>query len=617
MKKGKRYLLISIFIIVFSFYLPDTAAAMAPESVSESSLHVESVPEGVPEQETALKPVPKSPSEKEQPSMEPAFVLPPPEPVETPEPDEEPDTISSAAELTGWLESHKYSGGRASLTGDITMNESYVFVPYPNMPPLSVETGKYTIFVCADAEFWSDGQLTFSGEGGERGIFHVQQGGTLLVDGVNVETTAGGSTQHALWQEEGAGMILGNTYASCRVSGDVHYAEAPLVTEAENVCVVVEKGELLDDHLPREVTCKVNARGVILEHEPVAVSWDMEGTEKQQEERLRFQAQGVLPQAADGVKPVCTVVYNDFPLTFTSVEALIRGAAYMFRGSFTRQEGALAAVVLPEYSFDGENWIGEGENGTFNADSDFCIAFPCGCWDVSSNPHIYIRLRGEAGQQVYYSNVLRYAANNMDTAEDLGGSRGGGTSIVNPPEEPVSPEKPGESGKPEESDSPGEAEKSETPGKPNEPQKPVEPKKPAGQEKVNEPDTQDRAPESGKPEQPAESEEPVKSEEPIKSEETGGANIQDKTEPSVQAPEPAETKTGKSTVTGQPDQEEGNGAAHAQPAEVRSEPLAQTESGHVEAGQTENYGLMVGIVVLSAAAGAVCFSVSKSRGTKR
>lgn len=217
--------------MVLTFYPPGTASATepAPESVSESSLDVE--------------PAPESPSEEEQPAVEPAFVMqPPPEFVETPGSDEEPDGISSAAELLSWLESHKFSGGRAALTGDITVNEFCTFVPYPNMPPLSVETEKHTIFVCADTELLSDGRLTFEGEGGGQGIFHVERDGTLL-DGVNVKAvSADGGSQYALWQEEGAGMILGNTFAPCRVSGDIHYARTPLVLDAEHVCVVVEKG---------------------------------------------------------------------------------------------------------------------------------------------------------------------------------------------------------------------------------------------------------------------------------------------------------------------------------------------------------------------------------------
>lgn len=591
MKKAKKYLLLLIFIIVFSLYLPETVVAMEADAES---------------------------------GIEPVSVLPlPPEPVEVPESSAEPDGISSAAELTGWLESHKYTGGRAALTGDITMNEPYMFVPDPNMPPLLVETGKYTIFVCADTEFWSDGHLAFEGEGGEQGIFHVEQGGMLLLDGVTVETTAdGGDSQHALWQEEGAGLSLADTFAPCHVSGKIHYAETPLVTEAEDVCVVVEKGGLLDGRMPTEVACAVNYQGARLEREPVAVSWDMAGTEKQQAERRRFQAQGVFPQAADGVKPVCTVVYNDFPLTFTKTEALIRGNAYTFRGDYTKQEGALLAVASPEYSFDGENWISEGENSILSADNGFYIAFPCDQWDASAHPYIYIRLRGDTEEQVYYSNVLRYAANNMDVAEDLGGSRGGGTAIVNPPDDSGEPELPGESEapeKPNESEKPGESEAS---GKPNEPEKPAESEK---TEKSNESDkTETEAPK--KPTEPNQSEQPQKApefavEQFLSTAASGQPEQKNESENKTkQAQFPEEVITAEDTGSSAPDF-----AAQEMPVDtetnadlasnVQSEFSAENKSGNMMAGQTQNYGLMVGIVVLSAAAGGACFFASN--GTKR
>ncbi len=280
-----------------------------------------------------------------------------------------------------------------------------------------------------------------------------------------------------------------------------------------------------------------------------------------------------MPQTADGVKPVCTVVYNDFPLTFTKAQVFVRSNAYTFRGEYTRQAGALAAVTLPEYSFDGENWIREGENNIFRADDGYYIAFPCDQWDVSANPYIYIRLRGETEEQVYYSNVLRYAANNMDIAEDLGGSRGGGTSIVNPPEEPEKPgesgkpeesERPGESGKPEESERPGESEKPEELEKSCESQKSAEPRKLPKQENANEPDVPEKTPE------PAEKEYSQTS-----SETFGWSNPKD-------------------------------GGAPDFAAQAKPDLLPQTESGNMAAGQPGNYGLIVGIVLLSAVVGAVC-----------
>lgn len=398
MKKRKLLRILPTFILVVTLYLPDlipaTAAELEPTAEGPDAISENTLPE-------------------------------------------EPENISSAAELTAWLESHKQGGGRAKLTEDITMDAPYLFVPYPNIPPLCVETDGHTIFVGADVEFLSDGRLSFQGECCEKGVFHVEKGGSLLLDGVIVETSADrDSSKYALWQEEGSGLILGNTFASCQISGNIRYADSPFVMDTDDVCMIVNKGQLFDGLLPAEIDCRVNYQGNILEHAPTAVVWDTAGTEKQQQERQRFQAQGIFPQAASNKKPVCTIVYHDYPLTFTNTEAFIRCNAYTFQGGFTRQEEMLSAETSPEYSFDGETWIDEKEDSILKADNGYYIAFPCDQWDTSAYPYLYIRLRAETKEQKYYSNILRYAADHLDTGEDLGGSRGGGTAVVNPPQDP-------------------------------------------------------------------------------------------------------------------------------------------------------------------------------------
>ena len=56
--------------------------------------------------------------------------------------------------------------------------------------------------------------------------------------------------------------------------------------------------------------------------------------------------------------------------------------------------------------------------------------------DEESPFNIYIRLQWNNNGTEYFSNVLCYAADDLDSEEDIGGSRGGGTSITNPPDEP-------------------------------------------------------------------------------------------------------------------------------------------------------------------------------------
>lgn len=352
--------------------------------------------------------------------------------------DTEPDTVSTADEFKAWLESHKNGGGSVKLTNDIVLKEFYFFVPNgANLPDIIVDTDTYTITAAGNISFFSDGHLIFRGKAGDGGIFRARRGGMLTLDGVIVEGSAEGTdTLYAVWQEEGAGLLLGNTFTECRVSGEIHYADMPFVTESASACVVVEKEQSAAGLLPTQIKCNVNYQGQIRYNEPTSVAWDLAGTEEHQEKRRRFQAQGFSSQAVFEVPPVCTVVYNDYPLTFTEVSAFMRDTVYYFQGDYTKPKGAFPLDVTAEYSFDNTSWI-EGEKRTVTDDREgFQIYFSRDEWDKVQNPYIYIRLQGKKDDKTYFSNVLQYQADNMAVAEDLGGSRGGGTSIVNPPDEP-------------------------------------------------------------------------------------------------------------------------------------------------------------------------------------
>lgn len=352
--------------------------------------------------------------------------------------DTEPDTVATADEFKAWLESHKNGGGSVKLTNDIVLKEFYFFVPNgANLPDIIVDTDTYTITAAGNISFFSDGHLIFRGKAGDGGIFRARRGGMLTLDGVIVEGSAAGTdTLYAVWQEEGAGLLLGNTFTECRVSGEIHYADMPFVTESASACVVVEKEQSAAGLLPTQIKCNVNYQGQIRYNEPTSVAWDLAGTEEHQEKRRRFQAQGFSSQAVFEVPPVCTVVYNDYPLTFTEVSAFMRDTVYYFQGDYTKPKGAFPLDVTAEYSFDNTSWI-EGEKRTVTDDREgFQIYFSRDEWDKVQNPYIYIRLQGKKDDKTYFSNVLQYQANNMAVAEDLGGNRGGGTSIVNPPDEP-------------------------------------------------------------------------------------------------------------------------------------------------------------------------------------
>ena len=342
---------------------------------------------------------------------------------------ESEDTVSTGPELMEWLDSHKNTGGTVRLLDHIVLDQDYSFFPNgSNMPAVYVDMDRYTITVTAEVELSSDSQLTFSGEPEGKGIFCVAKKGMLSILGIAVE-----SQQCALWQEEGGGLVV----SSCHVSGDVHYADTPYVMYwKEDLCAVVEKGQTANEVLPSQISCTVNCQGRLCYGEPIPVLWNLEGSEKQQEERLRFSVQGVFLNGVSLKQPSCTVAYNDYPLTFTEVEASSNGFSYTFQGGFTAPEEALPFTVMAEYSFDGEQWILYEEQRVTNADAGFRIDCKREQYGRMARSSIYIRLQWNDNGTRYYSNVLCYLSDNLEVVEDIGGSRGGGTSITNPPDEP-------------------------------------------------------------------------------------------------------------------------------------------------------------------------------------
>ena len=339
-----------------------------------------------------------------------------------------PDSVSSGPDLIEWMELHKDTGGTVKLTDHVVLEEDYTYCPNGiNRPSVFVDTDKYTITVTGEIELMSDNHLIFSGQPDGKSIFYVAPKGALSMMGVAVE-----SGQCALWQEEGAGLVM----EDCHISGNIHYADTPFVMYQHTAYVVVEKGQTVNDVLPTEISCTVNRQGQLSHNEQMPLSWNLEGSDDQQAERRRFQLQGSFLQAASAEPALCTVAYNDYPLTFLEVVATDDGTRYTFRGGYTKPEEALPITVISEYSFDGENWIVYDEEHVTDIEAGFFIGFRSEECDRAAYSNIYIRLQWNDNGTRYFSNVLCYAADNLEHVEDIGGSRGGGTSIINLPEDP-------------------------------------------------------------------------------------------------------------------------------------------------------------------------------------
>lgn len=413
MKNKCKILVVLTFVIVFLFYRVDSVVAIANEQFGPSDANLESTAESGTEQGSTEN-VAESETE---PTTENASVS-----------ETTTDYISNGPALIEWLEAHKNTGGFVKLTDNVVLDGYYAFYPCAiNIPPVFVDTDKYTVTIAGEIEFLSDDHLTFFGQPDGKGIFYVAPKGNLSISGVAVE-----SAQCALWQEEGAGLVL----EDCHISGDIHYADTPFVMYDRSVCVVVEKGQTVNDVLPAQLVCSVNRQGDLSHNEAVPVCWTLEGTEKQQEERLRFKIQGSFLNASSTEPLLCTVVYNDYPLTFTDMKASLSYNAYLFQGWYTKPEECLPITVVSEYSFDGENWLMYEENIVSNVNASFVLCLALEQWDTAANPDIYIRQQWNDNGTIHFSNVLCYAADNLECEQDIGGSRGGGTSITNPPDEP-------------------------------------------------------------------------------------------------------------------------------------------------------------------------------------
>lgn len=431
MKKRGSFIIILVLTTAFSFYRAGSPVAMAAEQIAGPTAGPEAENESAPEPEPGVADRPATETEDEpEPEQNADHTVEPEterimEYTAEPEPEE---SVSTGQALMEWLESHKNIGGTVKLTDHVTLDGVYCYCPDgPNMPTVYVDTNQYTITVTGVAEFMSDHHLTFSGRPDGKGIFYVAEKGTLSMQGITVE-----SETRALWQEEGAGLVV----SDCRTTGSIRYAETPFVVEPDPVCVVVEKGQTVNDVLPEYLCCRVNRQGEVSSDDTVPLVWNLEGTERQQEERLRFQMQGFFLHAAS-VEPVrCTVVYNDYPLTFEEVHASVNGNSYIFKGWYTKPEEACPYTLLSEYSFDAENWLVSNETMVDGTCADFVIVVDGGQYDRAAHPYIYIRLQRNDNGTRSFSNVLCYAADNLDCVEDIGGSRGGGTSIINPPDEP-------------------------------------------------------------------------------------------------------------------------------------------------------------------------------------
>ena len=207
MKNKCKFLFALMFATVFLLYRVDSAAAMANVQLDTSDVKTDTdveAEQGVePDAGSESEQPEETVSESEQPEETVSEAEQPEETVSEPEQSEEtvsepeqpeetvsePDFVDTGTALIEWLELHKNIGGTVRLTDNVVLEGYYSFCPYGiNMPPVFVDTDKYTITVTGEIELLSDDHLTFLGKPDGKGIFYVAEKGMLSMQGVVVES---------------------------------------------------------------------------------------------------------------------------------------------------------------------------------------------------------------------------------------------------------------------------------------------------------------------------------------------------------------------------------------------------------------------------------------------
>lgn len=331
------------------------------------------------------------------------------------------DTASTAQELSDWLTAHEAEAGTVKLTADVILDD-FTYHRFRGGPAV-VDTGAFSLIIRGDVELLC-ANLTICGDGGDRGVVRVLPGATLSMEHLQVQARWG----LALVQEEESGFS--GAYCLAPDTQSV-FAQTPYVWSYDSALALVAPGTEAADALPETVRGRVNRDGAQPNYAEIPVVWDLDGSEANQQNRLRFTAAGQCPGYAAFAAPQCTVAYDEGPLTFTKVDARETIGAYVIQVDFTKPD-RLPITVVQEYSFDGWAWLqyDEIEVQSFGALAYVLDKGPGEeSWDTDSCPYLYIRLRWMDGETEYRSNVLRFAAGSLDQVEDIGGNRGGGTEI--------------------------------------------------------------------------------------------------------------------------------------------------------------------------------------------
>lgn len=336
-------------------------------------------------------------------------------------------------ELVAKLEAMKTTGGNIRLTADVVVESGveYTFsAPQLTDTPIRLNTAEHSIIV--HGKLIVTPFIEINGAGGENGIFSVQDGGWLELLSVAVKADSG----VAIAQAPRSVLCYGRLFDGAPefvCEGEIIGAGPVAVPWSDTnpkslQYIYVRDGERAEDLLPNTDEGSLFQNGTMDSNHQLDVVWDIGLFANQFAARENCMVTGAYPGATAYAAPVCMV-------SFQNGRAATVLGGWGTGGTDGRGLSAQIQVALEDpqescridWSSDGKNWqeceadILESKNGRLRY-----MLYPP---DDAGYP-FYISAVVTRGGEEHYSNIL--VLNAPDTAGDIGGSRGGGTSVTDP-----------------------------------------------------------------------------------------------------------------------------------------------------------------------------------------
>ncbi|MEY8438771.1 hypothetical protein [Anaerotruncus colihominis] len=380
----------------------------------------------------------------------------------------ETQTVFSLEELQDWISRCSSIGGTVRLGCDLTVEKDtrWQYIGWAGQPVITIDAGPYSIRIQGIMEVHQS--LAFVGEGGEKGVLHIERGGLL-----ECHSSVTAINGFAVYQEEGAVLVLDETVPE----ETVHFAKRPVVWPANDllnfypnvdqpVVTLPYEGPFDPTVLPDTFPSCVYQNGKTdYELHEIPVEWNLSEYQDELRERKRFLLEGRFTEDFES--------YGDQPrllITFLRQDAAVflqcavqeRHSATIFDAGYLLDDPH--AEHWLESSYDGEVWEA--------VDKDlleyWCDENTVGQVDVmaiytgADLPNYFsVAVVGQDGK-TRYSDTVEVTEQNQVTGSDIGGGRNGETS----PFPPAPPENSGGLGSINPEEAPGAVSLGSSEGKP-------------------------------------------------------------------------------------------------------------------------------------------------------